>query len=146
MNYTLNVSKYYNKEGRKVVTRWQQRQQMATINKTRFIKACKKTGGLRASVATNLGVERSSVTRYLQRNPDMQVYLDEEHENMNDLAENKLYTKIDSGDFQAIKFRLSTKAKDRGYVERVEQRIEAKTETKIDFAELERIYKETSKY
>ena len=76
----------------------------------------------------------------------MQVYLDEEHENMNDLAENKLYTKIDSGDFQAIKFRLSTKAKDRGYVERVEQRIEAKTETKIDFAELERIYNETAKY
>ena len=119
---------------------------MATINKSKFIRACKGSGGLRATVAKKLDVERSTVTRYLQRYPEMQVYLDEEHEKINDLAENELYKKITGGNFAAIKFRLGTKAKDRGYVERVEQRIEAKTETKIDFAELERIYKETSKY
>ena len=72
-------------------------------------------------IATRLGVTRSAITHYLERYPALKKNVTEAEEAILDLAENKLQTKIDSGDMKAIKFFLETKGKRRGYVPRTEQ-------------------------
>jgi len=93
---------------------------MTTITKDKFIKACKGSAGIRADVAERLQVTRSAVTNFLKRHPDMQHYLTEADEAINDLSESEMIKRIKRGKWDAIKFRLMTKAKDRGYVERTE--------------------------
>ena len=93
---------------------------MAKINKKNFIKAMEGSGGILANIARKLGVTRQAVSVFVQKNEDIQELLAQEEENINDLAEAKLVTKLNEGDMQAIKFRLTTKAKHRGYVERQE--------------------------
>jgi predicted transcriptional regulator len=91
------------------------------IKKEKFIRACIGSGGIQSVVAQNLGVDRSTVTYYLERNPEMREHLLTAEDAIIDLAENKLQNKINSGDMKALKFFLETKGKKRGYVRRVEQ-------------------------
>src|SRR6056297_93961 len=93
---------------------------MARITKGNFKKALKGSGGIYSHVARKLGVSRSAVTQYINKNPELRELIQEEEESINDLAESKLISKLNEGDNQMIKFRLTTKAKDRGYVERSE--------------------------
>lgn len=71
-------------------------------------------------IAEKLKVERSTLTEYLQRHPDLLKFIEEAEEAILDLAENKLFTKIASGDQKAIKFFLERKAKKRGYAQKQE--------------------------
>ena len=93
---------------------------MAKINKKKFVKAMEGSGGILANIARKLNVSRSAVTQFVQNHEDIRDLLAQEDENINDLAEAKLITKLNEGDMQAIKFRLTTKGKYRGYVERQE--------------------------
>jgi predicted transcriptional regulator len=93
---------------------------MARITKANFKKALKGSGGIYSHVARKLGVSRQAVSQYIQKNPELMELIQQEEESINDLAESKLITKLNEGDNQMIKFRLTTKAKDRGYVERQE--------------------------
>jgi predicted transcriptional regulator len=93
---------------------------MARITKGNFKKALKGSGGIYSHIARKLGVTRSAITHYINKNPELREEINQEEESINDLAESKLITKLNEGDNQMIKFRLTTKAKDRGYVERQE--------------------------
>jgi predicted transcriptional regulator len=93
---------------------------MARITKTNFKKAMEGSAGILANIARKLNVSRSAVTQFVQNNPDIQEMLKEEEESINDLAEAKLIQKLNEADIHAIKFRLTTKAKNRGYIEKQE--------------------------
>ena len=93
---------------------------MAKINKTKFKKAMEGSGGILANIARKLNVTRQAVSQFVQKHEDIRDLLAQEDENINDLAEAKLVTKLNEGDMTAIKFRLTTKGKNRGYVERQE--------------------------
>jgi predicted transcriptional regulator len=93
---------------------------MTRITKTNFKKAMDGSGGILAHIAKKLGVGRSAVTQYVQRHKDVQELLKEEEESINDLAESKLIQKINEGNTKMIKFRLVTKARNRGYIEKQE--------------------------
>jgi len=85
-----------------------------------IIDACPETGGIMAIVAKKLGCTRSCIARYAKRYPTVRRALDAADEEATDLAENKSMTLINEGYWPAIKYRLSTKGKRRGYTERTE--------------------------
>lgn len=89
-----------------------------TIKK--FKKALEGSIGVYASIAQKLDVDRSTITKYLKKHPELMPLVEEERERMIDLAENKLFTKINSGEWAPIQFYLKTKGKGRGYVEKQE--------------------------
>jgi hypothetical protein len=93
---------------------------MVKITKTKFKKAMEGSAGILANIAKRLNVTRGAITLFVQRHKDIQELLDQEDESINDLAEAKLIQKLNDGDMKAIRFRLQTKAKNRGYVERQE--------------------------
>ena len=89
-----------------------------TIKK--FKEAIKGSAGVYASIAKKLGVERSTVTRFLNKHSELGKFVEEEREKMIDLAENKLFLKIKDGEWKPTEFYLKTKGKHRGYVEKQE--------------------------
>jgi len=84
------------------------------------IKACEKSGGIEAVVAKNLGCTRGTICNYAKRYPTVQRALDQADETLTDAAEAKSSTLIGAGYWPAIKYRLATKGKNRGYAERTE--------------------------
>ena len=82
--------------------------------------ACEGTGGIKALVAQKLGCDRATVWRYAQRYKTVQRALEQADETLTDVAEAKTIQLIHSGYWPAIKYRLDTKGKDRGYTERQE--------------------------
>jgi predicted transcriptional regulator len=118
---------------------------MARINKKKFITAMVGSGGILANIARKLDVSRQAVSHFVQKNKDIQDLLAEEDEQINDLAEAKLITKLNEGDMQAIKFRLTTKAKHRGYIERSEINYSGETTTTFKTDNLIDIWKEIKK-
>jgi len=93
---------------------------MAKISKKKFIKAVEGTGGVLTTIAINCSVTRATVYSFLEKNPDMKLVVEEESEKIIDLAENKLFVKINNNQDWAIRYLLSTKGKKRGYIERNE--------------------------
>jgi len=114
---------------------------MTKINRKRFIEACKESGGIRSVIAKRLKVTRGAITLFLQKNPELEKYIDEADQEINDLAESKLFQKIQEGNMRAIQFRLQTKAKDRGYVER--QEIEQSGSISTEIKNLNDLYKKS---
>jgi len=106
---------------------------MAKISVNKFKAALPKSGGVRAVIAKTLGVDRSAVTLYLQRHPELLPLLEEQSDVIDDMAEYRLFEKIVAGDLNAIKFRLSTKGKNRGYVTKEEEDFQGMDDVKIVF-------------
>lgn len=71
---------------------------------------------------------RQQVYKWIDADPDFKNSLTEAMELQKDFAENALLQRIREGDTTAIIFYLKTKAKDRGYSEKVE--VSAKPDTK----------------
>ena len=69
----------------------------------------------------------------MQKHPSIKEAVDGALENLKDIAEHELARNITQGNMTAIMFFLKTKAKDRGYVEKVEQ--EHTGEVKIEHTE-----------
>jgi predicted transcriptional regulator len=113
---------------------------MTRITRDNFEKAVINTGGVKSSIAKRLKVSRSAITKYCDRNPWTEEVLNEEIEAINDLAENKLFELIVDKDYKAIKLRLTTKARDRGYVER--QEIATSIKSDLDADSLNKIWEE----
>ena len=84
---------------------------MIKIKAEDFKKACIGCGGIKSVVAQRLGVERSSVQRFLERYPQFNKDLEEAEEAIIELAENKLQTRVEAGDMKAIQFILERRAK-----------------------------------
>jgi hypothetical protein len=76
--------------------------------------------GICQVAANELNCSRDAVEKQIQKHPEVAAAAREGNEIINDLAEAKLVDAIRRGESWAITFRLKTKAKDRGYVERQE--------------------------
>jgi transposase len=89
------------------------------FQKSEIKKAIDGSGGYMSEIARRLGVDWHTADKYVKQfdlTGDLQI----EDEKATDRAEIKLMEAIEAGEIAAIIFRLKTKAKKRGYVERQE--------------------------
>ena len=85
-----------------------------------MIDALAESMGMISPAARKLGCSRDTVRRYLAEYPEIAEAIEDANEEVNDIAELKLLDAIKRGEAWAICFRLKTKAKNRGYVEKGE--------------------------
>ena len=85
-----------------------------------MIDALAESMGMISPAARKLGCSRSTIRRYLAENAEIAEAIEDANEEVNDIAELKLLDAIKRGEAWAICFRLKTKAKNRGYVEKAE--------------------------
>jgi len=90
---------------------------MTKINKKNFEKACKGSGGVGAVVARALGVTRQAIYIFLKRNPEMREFLDEEGQQILDIAEYNIDKEILAGNVEISMWALLNRkaGRARGY-------------------------------
>ena len=105
------------------------REELAKIEKSapyrkytaqQMIDALAESMGMISPAARKLGCSRDTIRRYLAEYPEIAEAIEDANEEVNDIAELKLLDAIKRGEAWAICFRLKTKAKNRGYVEKAE--------------------------
>jgi len=84
------------------------------------LEAVKDSAGIVSNVARKLGCDWHTARRYIDEYATAQAAFDGETQRVNDLAEVKLIEQIQAGEQWAVKYRLSCKARDRGYGEAVQ--------------------------
>jgi transposase-like protein len=89
------------------------------FQKSEIKKAIEGSGGYISEIARRLGCDWHTADKYIKQF-ELTDILQIEDEVANDRAELKLMEAIERGEIAAIIFRLKTKAKKRGYVERQE--------------------------
>ena len=89
------------------------------------IDALRDTKGMIYLAAKRLGCEAKTIYNYRDRYPAVRAEMEQQDGEVDDAAEMKLYQAIIAGEPWAVQFRLRTKGKGRGYVERVQQDINA---------------------
>lgn len=111
---------------------------MTKINNKNFEKACKGSGGVGAVVARVLGVTRQAIYIYLKRHPEMKEFLDDESQQILDIAEHNINKEILAGDIKASWWALLNRkeGRARGYGSR--QAIEHTDATPVIFRVVER--------
>lgn len=92
------------------------------ITVAQAIEAIDGSGGYVSVIARRLGCSQRNVYKLRNKHASIEEALEEERAKQLDFAEGKLQEQIKSGNTTAIIFYLKTQGKDRGYVERVEQR------------------------
>jgi Bacterial regulatory protein, Fis family len=85
-----------------------------------MIDALAESMGMISPAARKLGCSRHTIRRYLAEYPEIAEAIEDANEEVNDIAELQLLDAIKRGEAWAICFRLKTKAKNRGYVEKAE--------------------------
>ena len=85
-----------------------------------MIDALAESMGMISPAARKLGCSRDTIRRYLAEYPEIAEAIEDANEEVSDIAELKLLDAIKHGGAWAICFRLKTKAKNRGYVEKAE--------------------------
>lgn len=83
--------------------------------------ALEVSAGVISLAAQKLNCSRTTIYRYMELYPELRALRVDVEEQTKDLAESQLIVKIKDGNMAAIIFFLKTKAKDRGYIERMEQ-------------------------
>jgi hypothetical protein len=96
-----------------------------------YALAIREARGLVSHAARRLGVTDEAMRQRLKRTPTLRQVRDEAREAMTDLAESSLYEQVIRGEGWAVCFYLKTQAKDRGYVERVEEKRELTGDIRI---------------
>jgi hypothetical protein len=86
-----------------------------------FIDAIPHTGGVITLIAQKVGCSWNTAKKYIEGHVTVKQAYDDEVESILDLGEAKLFEAVKGGEFQAIKYLLSTRGKKRGYVERIER-------------------------
>ena len=86
----------------------------------RIIEALQESNGLLTLASKRTGLHYRTIERYIGACPAVREAAQMAKEQMIDLAESKLYQKINEGEIAPIIFYLKTQAKDRGYIERGE--------------------------
>jgi hypothetical protein len=89
------------------------------IQKCDVKKAIEGSGGYMSNIANKLNVSWHTAKKYVELFK-LQEMIVEEDEKLNDLTEMKLIENIRNLDTASIIFRLKTRARNRGYVERVD--------------------------
>lgn len=85
-----------------------------------LIGALREGDGNMASVARKFGCARQTIWQYIDDDPELRELTDELTETFIDEAESQLYSHIRGGNVVACIFFLKTKARHRGYSERLE--------------------------
>lgn len=93
----------------------------ARLKPADYVNAITEAQGLISVAARRLGTSRSAVYAAINRHPTVAEAAEDARERTTDLAEGKLYGKINDGDITAIIFYLKTQGKARGYIERQER-------------------------
>jgi hypothetical protein len=88
----------------------------------RILDALTKTRGMVYLAADKLGCDADTIYNRAKVTPAIAERMKHERGKVGDTAELKLHTAILNGEPWAIQFWLRMQAKDRGYVERIEQR------------------------
>jgi hypothetical protein len=88
------------------------------------IDALHQYNGLIGPAAKALGCDRSTIENYVERYPKVKEAKLAEREFMLDLGEAALVRAVRAGEGWAVQFMLRMLGKERGFVERVEQRVE----------------------
>jgi predicted RNA binding protein with dsRBD fold (UPF0201 family) len=104
-----------------------------TVNRSveEYAEALREAKGLVTHAAARLGVTREAVRLRLAKHPTLQQARDDAREALIDTAESSLFKQIERGEAWAVCFFLKTQAKDRGYVERVEEKRELTGDIRI---------------
>jgi predicted transcriptional regulator len=89
-------------------------------------------GGVQTEAAKILGCSKTTLNGYIRRYPALQDVMHQAKEEMIDLAESQLHSKIKSGNMTAIIFFLKCQAKHRGYVEKGEVVQKAPEQSAVD--------------
>ncbi len=89
-------------------------------NKQALIAALRAADGNQATVARKFNCHRSLIWQYVDRDEELRALTDELTETFIDEAESQLYGHIRAGNVVACIFFLKTKARHRGYSERLE--------------------------
>ncbi len=89
-------------------------------SKMALIEALREADGNQATVAKKFGCARSLVWQYIDNDPELRALTDDLTETFIDEAESQLYKHIREGNVVACIFFLKTKARHRGYSERLE--------------------------
>ena len=79
-----------------------------------------KANGIYTDAAKILDCDRTTVSRFVDRNPKLLDDLEKARAGIVDLAENRLFEEIKNKNVTAIIFALKTLGKDRGYTSRSE--------------------------
>ena len=95
------------------------------FTQAQVIAALRETKGMVYLAAKRLGCEAQTIYNYRDRYPAVRAEMEQQDGEVDDAAEMKLYQAIIAGEPWAVQFRLRTKGKGRGYVERVQQDISA---------------------
>jgi hypothetical protein len=90
------------------------------------IDALREKKGMVYLAAKLLGCEAQTVYNYRDRYPAVRAEMEQQDGEVDDAAEMVLYRAIMAGEPWAVQFRLRTKGKGRGYVERVQQEVSGK--------------------
>ena len=91
------------------------------VRDEKIIEALEACGGVILHAAAMIGMNRKQMSIRIKAKPEMTERLMDIRESNIDIAESKLMELIRKGQPSAIIFFLKCLAKDRGYVERVEQ-------------------------
>lgn len=85
------------------------------LNRINVKQAIKNCYGNYSTIAQRLNVERSSITRFFQKYPDLRKLADEDRQKVCDLSESQVTLAIKNGDMQTTRWFLDAHGKDRGY-------------------------------
>jgi hypothetical protein len=75
-----------------------------------------------AAIGRAFGVSRQAVSKFISTHPELQARYEDNVEGILDNAESALHRAVLAGEPWAIKYVLSTRGKNRGYVERTEHK------------------------
>jgi predicted transcriptional regulator len=94
-----------------------------TVNRSieEYAAALREAKGMVSIAARRLGVSHQAVSQRVAKHPTLRDARDEAREEMTDIAELRLYERIQAGEGWAVCFYLKTQGKERGYVERTEE-------------------------
>ena len=85
------------------------------INPAKVCAMIAQEHGLLNQLCRSLKIPRTTLQRYIEKNPQCQEAMAQAREAMGDKAEKKLFDLIDQGDIRCLLFYLSTVHKHRGY-------------------------------
>ena len=97
-----------------------------------IIDALKETKGMVYLAAERLGCNTVTIYNYRDRYPAVRAVMEAEDGKFNDVAEMKFYQATMAGEPWAVQFRLRLRARDRGYTEHIDSKVELSGQVKID--------------
>jgi predicted transcriptional regulator len=90
------------------------------FTKKQIVDAIQNSAGIISDVAAALQCSRPTVYKYLDKYPDLKQMLDEQSNELVDMAESAAKKLVEERHPETVRFVLSTKGKNRGWTQRTE--------------------------